>query len=87
MDAAGVEHPLDVLICATGFDVSFKPRFPVQGPIVNLQDEWADDPKSYLGAAAADFPNYMFLLGSNCPVGDGPVLRVIGTWREFLDSV
>jgi cation diffusion facilitator CzcD-associated flavoprotein CzcO len=29
--AGGREHQLDVLICATGFDVSFCPRFPVLG--------------------------------------------------------
>lgn len=27
----GDEHPVDVLICATGFDTTFKPRFPLVG--------------------------------------------------------
>lgn len=51
---------MDVLICATGFDTTFKPRFPLIGPKGNnLQDDWAEEPKSYLGLAAADMPNYM----------------------------
>jgi hypothetical protein len=75
----GNEYPVDVLICATGFDTSFKPRFPVVGPDgKNLQDEWKDEAQSYLGCAAAGFPNYLIFLGPNCPIGNGPVLSAIG---------
>jgi len=75
----GKEYPVDVLICATGFDTSFKPRFPVvNGQGKNLQDEWALNAESYLGVAASDFPNYMIFLGPNCPIGNGPVLCAIG---------
>jgi cation diffusion facilitator CzcD-associated flavoprotein CzcO len=56
----GKEYPVDVLICATGFDTTFKPRMPLLGPDGNnLQDDWAVEPKSYLGIAAAGFPNYL----------------------------
>lgn len=73
------EHALDVLIAATGFDVSFKPRFPVIGPGGrNLQEEWRGEPQSYFGLAAAGFPNYMIFLGPNCPIGNGPVLSAMG---------
>jgi len=75
----GKEYPVDVLICATGFDTTFKPRFPVVGPDgKNLQDEWKSNPQSYLGLAAAGFPNYLIFLGPNCPIGNGPVLSAIG---------
>ena len=77
----GQEYPVDVLICATGFDTTFKPRFPLIGPDGrNLQEEWKKDPQSYLGLAAAGFPNYMVFLGPNCPIGNGPVLIAIGTF-------
>lgn len=37
----GQEYPVDVLICATGFDTTFKPRFPLAGQHgENLQDLW-----------------------------------------------
>jgi cation diffusion facilitator CzcD-associated flavoprotein CzcO len=76
----GKEYPVDVLICATGFDTGFKPRFPLIGDTEsNLQDEWAKDPESYFGVAAADYPNYLIFLGPNCPIGNGPVLCAIGT--------
>ena len=75
----GNEYPVDILICATGFDTSFKPRFPVVAPNgKNLQDVWKEEAQSYLGVAAAEFPNYLIFLGPNCPVGNGPVLSAIG---------
>jgi cation diffusion facilitator CzcD-associated flavoprotein CzcO len=75
----GKEYPVDVLICATGFNTSFKPRFPLIGPDgTNLQDVWATEARSYFGLAAPNFPNYMIFLGPNCPIGNGPVLSAIG---------
>ncbi|KAL4861634.1 hypothetical protein BDV12DRAFT_203834 [Aspergillus spectabilis] len=73
----GQEHPVDVLICATGFDTTFKPRFPVLGRSGDLAKQWSTDPASYLGLAAHGFPNYFMFLGPNCPVGVGPVIIVI----------
>jgi cation diffusion facilitator CzcD-associated flavoprotein CzcO len=75
----GIEYPIDVLICATGFDTSFKPRFPLIGPAgTDLRDEWKDEAKGYLGVAVPGFPNYLVFLGPNCPIGNGPVLSAIG---------
>tara|TARA_R110002003_G_scaffold351_17_gene19026 strand:+ start:15136 stop:16206 length:1071 start_codon:yes stop_codon:yes gene_type:complete len=81
----GQEYPVDVLICATGFNTSFKPRFPVvnaQGD--NLQDIWGKEPRSYFGLAAADFPNYLIFLGPNCPIGNGPVLSAIECQADYM---
>lgn len=75
----GLEYSVDVLICATGFDTSFRPRFPIIGPEGNnLQDDWKDEAQSYFGIAAAGIPNYLMFLGPNSPVGNGPVLSAIG---------
>ncbi|KAH7153049.1 hypothetical protein EDB81DRAFT_442195 [Dactylonectria macrodidyma] len=81
----GQEYPVDVLICATGFDTTFKPRFPVVNPEGdNLQDKWAGDPESYFGVSAADFPNYLIFLGPNCPIGNGPVLSAIEAQADWM---
>ena len=81
----GDEYPVDVLICATGFDTNFRPRFPIIGfDGKNLQDVWQDEPKSYFGIAASGFPNYLIFLGPNCPIGNGPVLSAIGLLSHFL---
>ncbi|KAH8594222.1 hypothetical protein B0O99DRAFT_514343 [Bisporella sp. PMI_857] len=81
----GCEYPIDVLICATGFDTTFKPRFPVVSPTgENLEDAWSSDPESYLGLAAANFPNYLIFLGPNCPIGNGPVLSAIEAQADYM---
>jgi cation diffusion facilitator CzcD-associated flavoprotein CzcO len=50
---------VDVLICATGFDLSFRPRFPLIGRNGNLQDLWTESlPRAYMSCAVPDFPNY-----------------------------
>ncbi|TGJ79106.1 hypothetical protein E0Z10_g9659 [Xylaria hypoxylon] len=79
------EYPIDVLICATGFDTNFRPRFPIVSHVgENLQDKWATDPQSYLGVAAAGFPNYLTILGPNSPVGNGPVLYGIEAQVDWI---
>lgn len=81
----GNEYPVDVLVCATGFDTTFKPRFPLIGPSgENLQDVWAQEPTSYLGVAAPNFPNYLIFLGPNCPIGNGPVLSAIEYQADWM---
>jgi cyclohexanone monooxygenase len=48
---------VDVLICATGFDTIFKPRFSLVRPTgQELSEVWKDEPQSYLGVAV---PNYL----------------------------
>lgn len=81
---AGKQHPVDVIVCATGFDTSFRPRFPIIGlDKTNLQDEWIE-PRSYLGLAAPKMPNYFHFLGPNCPVGNGPVLIGIESQADYM---
>ena len=81
----GNEYPVDILICATGFDTTFKPRFPLIGPDgTNLQDQWKDEAQSYLGMAAAGFPNYLIFLGPNSPIGNGPVLSAIEAQADYM---
>lgn len=85
VDEDGNEHPIDVLICATGFDTTFKPRFPLTGPGgVTLNEKWQKTPESYLGMAAAGFPNYFMFLGPNCPIGNGPVLVGIEAQADYF---
>lgn len=83
--ADGKEWPLDALICATGFDTTFKPRFPLIGQDGrSLADEWAEEPRSYLGLAADGFPNYFMFLGPNCPIGNGPIIFSIELQGEYM---
>lgn len=73
--SGGVEHPADVLIAATGFDTTFRPRFPIIGRDgLNLQDLWHSDPTSYMGIGVAGFPNYLTFLGPNTPISNGSLM-------------
>ena len=58
VDEAGVEHKVDVVICATGFDTSFSPHFKVTGRNgAVLKEQFGEFPRGYLGITAANFPN------------------------------
>ncbi|KAL2802816.1 dimethylaniline monooxygenase [Aspergillus granulosus] len=79
IDANGVEHEVDMIICATGFDTSFRPRFPITGldPNLTLADKWATFPSSYLGVSVDGFPNYFSYGGPYTPVAQGTVLPIL----------
>jgi cation diffusion facilitator CzcD-associated flavoprotein CzcO len=50
---------LDAIVCATGFDCSFVPRYPLIGEYANLQDLWRDkQPEAYMSCMIAGMPNY-----------------------------
>jgi cation diffusion facilitator CzcD-associated flavoprotein CzcO len=73
--ADGVEHELDVLVFATGFDAvdgNYK-RIDIRGrDNVSINDHWADGPSSYLSVATANFPNMFMILGPNGPFTNLP---------------
>lgn len=74
----GKEREFDVIIAATGFDMSFVPRWPVIGRNgVNLQKVWEKDPACYLSAIAQDMPNYFVYMGPGSPVGHGSMITSI----------
>ncbi|KAF2847539.1 hypothetical protein T440DRAFT_481759 [Plenodomus tracheiphilus IPT5] len=60
----GVER-VDTIVCATGFDVTYCPRFPVIGKnSIDLYEKCKVDPEGYLGLAVPDMPNNMMFIGS-----------------------
>ncbi|KAI0136174.1 hypothetical protein BJ170DRAFT_585 [Xylariales sp. AK1849] len=84
----GATHKLDVLICATGFDVSFRPRFPVVGTNgLNLRDAFEDSPETYISVMAPDFPNYFMILGPFGPYGHGSVIPAVEVITKHIALV
>ncbi len=64
----GMEHPIDVLICATGFKVfesGNMPPFEIRGPGgVSLSEWWdANRFQAYEGVSVPGFPNWFSILG------------------------
>nr|QFR37238.1 flavin-containing monooxygenase [Cyberlindnera americana] len=71
----GVQHDFDVLVCATGFDVSWVPYFPLIGRDgKDLRDEWKDKPETYLSIGVPNFPNYLIFMGPHAPYAHGSIL-------------
>ncbi|KIY72314.1 FAD/NAD-P-binding domain-containing protein [Cylindrobasidium torrendii FP15055 ss-10] len=85
IDANGTEHEVDVFICATGFDTTFKPHFPVRARGINMQDQWEKEPYSYLSIAVPNFPNFLMAYGPYGPTGHGSAAPIIeNTITAFL---
>ncbi|WP_225878093.1 flavin-containing monooxygenase [Spongiactinospora rosea] len=84
----GVEHPLDVLVFATGFDAvdgSYK-RMDIRGRGgVSMNEHWSDGPTSYLGLAVTGFPNMFMVLGPNSVFSNLP--PAIETQVEWLTEL
>lgn len=76
----GTEHPADVLVWATGFDVvNFLAPMDVIGRDgVAIRDVWGpDDARAYLGTAIPGAPNFFCLYGPNAQFGHGGSLITI----------
>jgi cation diffusion facilitator CzcD-associated flavoprotein CzcO len=66
VDESENEHKVDVVICATGFNVNFAPHFEVIGRNgANIREQFGDFPKGYLGITVANFPN-LFCKFASC---------------------
>ncbi|BBX71762.1 flavin-containing monooxygenase [Mycolicibacterium psychrotolerans] len=75
----GVEHHLDAIVFATGYDVHLSgPPFPVTGlGGRSLQQEWADHAEAFKSASAHGFPNLFFMTGPNSGPGHNSLLVYI----------
>ena len=68
--ASGAEHPMDVLVFATGFDALTGPllRLDIHGEGGRaLADEWTEGPTTYLGLGVTGFPNLFTITGPGSP--------------------
>jgi len=80
----GVERKVDTIVCATGFDNTFKPRFSLVGKNgLELSDKWKLCPESYLGLAVPDMPNYIMFLGPTWPIQNGSVMAPLYSVSDY----
>ncbi|KAI0457407.1 FAD/NAD(P)-binding domain-containing protein [Xylaria acuta] len=77
-------HTADIIICATGFDTSYIPRYPVLARGLNLQTEWARSVSCYMGIGVDGFPNTFTLLGPYTPVSNGPTLVAVEAQVDYV---
>lgn len=89
IDAEGKEHECDVVICATGFDTSWLPRFPFRAHGRDIRDLWnaKDGVTSYLSVAIPHFPNHFSFCGPYGPLGHGSFMPLIERWTQYMFDV
>jgi cation diffusion facilitator CzcD-associated flavoprotein CzcO len=82
--ADGRSVPLDVIVCATGFNTTYHYPFDIVGRNgVKLNDRWAPHAEAYLALAVDGFPNLFWGLGPNSGVNSGSLLAVLEKQVEF----
>ena len=76
VDSSGRLYEADIIVCATGFDVSHKPSFTVLGVDgVDMRQEFEPEPYVYLSMAVPKFPNYFTINGVRGSWASGTALN------------
>lgn len=86
--ADGVEHELDVLVLATGFDAvdgNYRSMDLRGRGGRHINEHWRDAPTSYLGVSTSGFPNMFMILGPNGPFTNLP--PSIETQVDFIGEL
>ena len=90
--ADGGEHPVDVIVFATGFHANrfLWPMEIVGRDGVTLRERWGDEPRAYLGITVPGFPNLFCLYGPGTNLAHARQhhlpLRVPGPLRDGLSG-
>lgn len=83
--ADGRTWKVDVLACATGFDVSLKPSWHMVGRNgTDIRKQYDVDPTAYLSTASKDMPNYFIFLGPNAVVAHGSLIEAINWAGDYI---
>ncbi|KAI8938623.1 hypothetical protein NX059_004495 [Plenodomus lindquistii] len=83
-DYSGTHHDVDAIICATGFNTSWLPRFPFIAHGVDLRDMWKESVTSYLSVGIPNFPNTFSFCGPYGPLGHGSFMPLIEQWTRYM---
>ncbi|CAL5867100.1 uncharacterized protein PFLUO_LOCUS1312 [Penicillium psychrofluorescens] len=88
ISADGTHQACDIIICATGFDTSFRPQFPLLCNGRNVQDDFLDQNNpGYLGINAPEVPNYFIFCGRYGPLGHGSVCPMVEAYTNYVFQV
>jgi cation diffusion facilitator CzcD-associated flavoprotein CzcO len=90
IDQSGTPHDVDAIICATGFDTTWVPRFPIINAAgTDLRDFWAgpNNLTSYLSIGIPTFPNHFTFCGPYGPLGHGSFMPLIEHWTTYMLDV
>lgn len=86
--ADGTHHAVDIIVCATGFDTSFRPQFPLRFYGRNVQDDFLSPTNpGYLGIATPEVPNYLVFCGLYGPIGHGSVCPMVEAYTSYAFQI
>lgn len=81
----GKEWKVDAIACATGFDSSHMPRFPIVGRGgQSLSDRWKSRASAYMSHSIPGFPNYFTVGGPNSATGGGSLLLILESVMGYI---
>jgi cation diffusion facilitator CzcD-associated flavoprotein CzcO len=81
----GIYRAVDVIVCATGFNTTYLPRFPLIGRNgIPLAEKWKEIPETYISLATNDFPNYFICLGPNANLGHGSLTVLLQKEIDYI---
>jgi cation diffusion facilitator CzcD-associated flavoprotein CzcO len=85
----GVEHELDVLILATGFDSSafILPTKVTGRNGTDLAAVWGRAPRAHRGVGLPDFPNFWMLEGPTSPIGNLSLIMISEHQVDYIISL
>ncbi len=88
VDTAGAEHPADVIIYGTGFDVTDSmANLPLTGKDgLRLKQAWKDGARGYFGITVSGFPNFFIMLGPNTGLGHNSQIVMIEGQINYVMS-
>lgn len=85
VDSDGQLHEVDILACATGFNLAFTPRFEVRGvDNILMADAFDPEPQVYLSVAVPKFPNYFIVNGVRGQWASGTALPAHEICVEYI---
>jgi cation diffusion facilitator CzcD-associated flavoprotein CzcO len=89
VDATGREHPVDVVVYATGFDSQdFLDSIDVTGASgEKLATRWTDGARAYLGMYVPGFPNLFVTYGPNTNLGGGSIIYMLEAQARHMRQV
>lgn len=79
MTADGVQHDVDAIVLATGFQAAENvTRFDVKGlKGMDMNEAWREGAEAYLGTTVSGFPNMFLVVGPNTGLGHSSMILMI----------
>lgn len=89
ISAEGRRYPADVIILATGFEVTNRQNDPLEvigRDGLSMKAAWKDGAEAHLGITVAGFPNWYLLMGPNTGLGHNSMVFMIESQIAYVMS-